>query len=171
MAVLKASTDKDCEFSTCVSALKRCDHVTTYLESDEFEANKLPINQVQCAGVAAANCHHVHHFEDVDARDMYDLFYKETFKVKNIAILSFAKHAQTLLVDYIRNVLKQPGAANWFLTCNRGLYCLAHAGYGDSNNNVGVEVDWRDVKDLLPPSSTIGTFTAALMQYISDGAL
>jgi hypothetical protein len=33
---------------------------------------------------------------------------------------------------------------------------------------MGVEVDWRDVKDLVPPSSTIGTFTGALMQFIAD---
>ncbi len=33
---------------------------------------------------------------------------------------------------------------------------------------MGVEVDWQDVKDLVPPSSTIGTFTGALMQFISD---
>ncbi len=30
IAVLKASTDKDCEFSTCVSELKLCAHVVTY---------------------------------------------------------------------------------------------------------------------------------------------
>ena len=33
---------------------------------------------------------------------------------------------------------------------------------------MGVEVDWSDVKDLVPPSSTIGTFTGALMQFIAD---
>ncbi len=33
---------------------------------------------------------------------------------------------------------------------------------------MGVEVDWRDVKDLVLPSSTIGTFTGALMQFITD---
>jgi hypothetical protein len=33
---------------------------------------------------------------------------------------------------------------------------------------MGVEVDWRDVKDLVPPSSTIGTFTGVLMQFIAD---
>ncbi len=42
MAVLRANTDKDCEFSTCVCTLKSCDHVATYLESKEFTANKLP---------------------------------------------------------------------------------------------------------------------------------
>ncbi len=75
------------------------------------------------------------------------------------------------MVDYIRNELKQPGAADWFQTWwtgKRGRHCLAHAGYGGSNNNMGVEVNWRDVKDLVLPSSTIGTFTGALMQFIAD---
>ena len=75
------------------------------------------------------------------------------------------------MVDYIRNELKQPGATDWFRTWwtgERGRYCLAHAGYGGSNNNMGFEVDWRDVKDLVLPSSTIGTFTGALMQFIAD---
>ena len=48
MAVLKAKTVKDCEFSTCVRDLKCRDHVVTYLESAEFAANQLPIDQAQC---------------------------------------------------------------------------------------------------------------------------
>ena len=77
-------------------------------------------------------------------------------------IENFAEHAQAMLVSYIRDVLKQPRAAEWFETWwtgDRGQYCLAHAGYGGSNSNMGVEVDWRDVKKLLPPSSTLGAFT------------
>ena len=115
--------------------------------------------------------HHVHHFEGVDTRGRYDGFYKQAIRVTNISILSFAEHVQSLLVDYIRNVLQQSGAADRFRTWwtgDRGRYCLAHAGYGGSNNNMGVEVDWRDVKKLVPPSATIGTFTGALMQFISD---
>ena len=86
-------------------------------------------------------------------------------------ILSFAEHAQSLLVDYICNFLKQPGAVDWFQTWwtgYRGRYFLAHAGYGSSNNNKGVKVDWRDVKKLVPRSSTISAVTGALMQFISD---
>ena len=49
-----------------------------------------------------------------------------------------------------------------------GRYCLAHAGYGGSNNNMGIEVDWQDVKKLVPPSATMGTFTVALMQFMAD---
>jgi hypothetical protein len=159
MAVIKAKTIKDCEFSTCVRALKCRDHVAIYLESEEFAANQLLIDQAQCdhlpgwtcfsrdvfgfppniwgnhvtgmhtfglfpshvwhafyAGIAAVNYHHVQHFEGPDARDKYDLFYKQTLKVKNIAILSFVEHAQALLVDFIRNELQQSGAADWFRT-------------------------------------------------------
>ena len=84
------------------------------------------------------------YFEGVDAREKYDLFYELITRVKNIMILSFARHTKALLVDYIRKVLKQPVAADWFKTLwtgVRGRYCLAHAGYGRSNNNMGVEVD------------------------------
>ena len=33
---------------------------------------------------------------------------------------------------------------------------------------MGVEVDWRDVKKLLPASATLSAFTGALMQFITD---
>ena len=84
-------------------------------------------------------------------------------------IETFANHAQALLVTCIRDVLKQPRAAEWFETWwtgDRGRYCLAHAGYGGSNSNMGVEVDWRDVKKLLPPSSTLSAFTGALTELL-----
>jgi hypothetical protein len=75
------------------------------------------------------------------------------------------------LVDYIRNELKQPGAAD----------CLARGGQASWDGTAslmlamaaatiiwGLKVDWRDVKGLVQPSSTICTFTGALMQFISD---
>jgi hypothetical protein len=48
-----------------------------------------------------------------------------------------------------------------------GQFYLAHAGYGGSNNNMGLEVDWRDVKGLVPSPATIGTFTCALVKFVS----
>ena len=33
---------------------------------------------------------------------------------------------------------------------------------------MGVELDWWDVKTLLPASATIGAFAGALMQFIAD---
>jgi len=92
-------------------------------------------------------------------------------KVKDIAVLTFADMALRLLVDYIRNVLLQPEAAEWFSTWwtgARGRYCLAHAGYGGSNNNMGVEVDWRDAKGFVPSSATIGAYTGALVKFVAD---
>ncbi len=53
----------------------------------------------------------MHYFKGVDAREKYDNFYAQVLKVKDIAILTFAELAQSLLVDYIRNVLLQPEAA------------------------------------------------------------
>ena len=72
--------------------------------------------------------------------------------MKGIAVLSFADHVQQLLVGYIRDELKQLAAAEWYREWWTGdccKYCRAHAGYAGSNNNIGVEVDWRDIKKLL----------------------
>jgi hypothetical protein len=33
---------------------------------------------------------------------------------------------------------------------------------------MGVEVDWRDMKQLVPASATLATFTGALMKNIRD---
>ncbi len=77
------------------------------------------------------------------------MFYEKVLKMRDVAVLKFADYVQRLLVDYIRDVLLQPEAADRFSTWWTGArcrYCLAHAGYGGSNNNMGLEVDWRDVK-------------------------
>ena len=42
---------------------------------------------------------------------MYDDFYYKVLQVKIISVLSFAEHAHQLLVDYIRDELKQPVTA------------------------------------------------------------
>ena len=49
-----------------------------------------------------------------------------------------------------------------------GRYSLAHAGYAGSNNNMGIEVDWRDMKDECPPSATLGTFTGSQVGLIKQ---
>jgi hypothetical protein len=36
---------------------------------------------------------------------------------------------------------------------------LCHAMHGGTNNNMGVEVDWRVIKELCPPSATLATFS------------
>ncbi len=63
---------------------------------------------------------------------MYDEFYEQLVRVKDIASLPFANNAQQLLVKYIREDLGQPRAADWYeghWTCTFGQYSLAHAGY------------------------------------------
>ncbi len=113
----------------------------------------------------------MNHFKGVDAREKYDFFFAKVLKVKDFAVLTFADLAQRHLVDYIRDVLLQPEAAEWFSTWwtgARGRYCLAHAGYGGSNNNMGVEVDWRDAKGLVPSSATIGAYAGALVKFVAD---
>ncbi len=44
--------------------------------------------------------------------------------------------------------------------------CLAHSRYAGWNNNMGIEVSWRDIKKLLPPNSSLGQFLCALCHYI-----
>ncbi len=115
---------------------------------------------------------HIQFFDGVDRRDRYDKFYEQLVRVKDIATLPFADNAQKLLVKYIREDLGQPRAAEWFegqwsdWTGAFGRYSLAHARYTWSNNNMGTEVDWRDMKGECPPSTTLGTFTGTLVSLI-----
>ena len=92
-------------------------------------------------------------------------------RVKNIGCFPFCETAQQLLVSYLRDVLDQPRAATWYedtWTGENGHYSMAHAGYTGSNNNMGIEVDWRDMKHECPPSATIGTFTGSLVALIDQ---
>ena len=117
-----------------------------------------------CAGIAAKNYSHVKYFKD---RETYDVFYGILLRIVGIGVLSFAGLAQQLLVAFLRTV--DPEAAEWFSDnwCGeRGRYCLCHAGYAGSNSNMGVEVDWRDIKKLCPPQAKLGTFIGALVHFI-----
>ncbi len=116
-----------------------------------------------------ARYHLANYFKGVDARatSYYDIFYEKVLKVKDV--VTFVDLVQRLLVDYTRDVMLQPEAADWYRTWwtgPRGRYFLAHAGYGGSNNNMGIEVDWRDVKGLVPGLAIIGTFTSALVKFV-----
>ena len=107
------------------------------------------------AGIAAANTSHVKCLDGDDRRVKYDAFYEQLLRVKDIAYLSFSEHAQQLLVICIRANLEQPRASEWYeghWTSDYGRYCLSHARYAWSNNNMGIEVDWRDINRLCPPS-------------------
>ena len=128
------------------------------------------------AGIAAANTSQLQYFDEPRSarrtrRDCYDDFYEQLVRVKNISVFPFAEKAQLLLVEYLRDDLDQPRAANWFLvtwTGENGHYSYAHAKYAGSNNNMGIEVDWRDMKGECPSSATLGTFTGALVGLITQ---
>jgi hypothetical protein len=112
------------------------------------------------AGIAAANYSHVKYFP---SRAVYDAFYEIMLRVVNIASKEFAACVQELVVRYLHTVSEE--AANWFeewWTGARGRYCLCHAMHCGTNNIMGVEVDWRDIKKLYPPSATLGALLTAL---------
>ena len=91
--------------------------------------------------------------------------------VKDIEVLPFADIAQQLLVTYVREQLEQPHAANWVEGTwigEYGRWALAHAKYAGSNNNMGQEVDQRDLKQECPPSVTLGTHFGTLVGLIEQ---
>jgi hypothetical protein len=119
----------------------------------------MKLTRMHChIGIAAANISHVQYFDGVDRRDKYDEFYEQLVRVKDIATLPFADDAQQPLVRYVREDLGQPRASNWYQGHWTGTFCrysLAHALYTGSNNNMGTEVDWRDMKGECPPSEIV----------------
>jgi hypothetical protein len=105
------------------------------------------------SGIADAGYYHVDYFDCPKLREHYDDFYGKVLQVVNVNVLSFAYHVQALLVVFIIHVLERPRAAEWFRewwTGPRGCWTLAHASHAESNNNMGMEVDWRDMKQLVP---------------------
>jgi hypothetical protein len=52
LSLIKANTDKDCEFSSGLKLLLSSPHVQQYLDGEEFFANKLPIDQARCNQLA-----------------------------------------------------------------------------------------------------------------------
>jgi hypothetical protein len=65
-------------------------------------------------GIAAVGYHHVQYFDGEERRAAYINFYSLALQVIAINVLSFAEHAQALLVNYISDELNQPRAADWF---------------------------------------------------------
>ena len=118
------------------------------------------------SGIPASNYSHVSYFP---SRDNYDEFYGFIIRVVNIAFEKFAACVQALLVQHLRSFGDKP--AEWYeewWTGARGRYCLCHCMHGGTNNNMGVEVDWRDIKKLCPPSSKLSSFLGALVHFIKQ---
>jgi uncharacterized protein (DUF2237 family) len=120
-----------------------------------------------CAGIAAANYAHVGYFP---SRDAYDDFYEILTGVVDIGIISFKDYVIKAFVEYLRTHADD-ASADWFeqnWTGPRGRYCLCDAGYAGSNNNMGIEVDWRDIKKQCPATASLGTFLGALWEFIKQ---
>ena len=112
------------------------------------------------AGIPASQYSHLKYFPSVDA---YNDYYDIVVDICDIGVESFAVRAQTMLVDYLRTNYGD-SVADWcrdFWTAARGRMCLAHSRYGGCNNNMGVEVAWRDIKHLCPASASLGRFLMA----------
>ena len=122
-----------------------------------------------CASIAAANYSHVGYFPSLED---YDDFYEILTGVVDFGIASFKEYVIKAFVEYLRTHLNDEGAAaDWFeqnWTGPRGRYCLCDAGYAGSNNNMGIEVDWRDIKLQCPATSSLGTFLGALWEFIKQ---
>ncbi len=115
---------------------------------------------------SALGYHNVYYFSSCSN---YDEFYTRILQVIDIGVQSFAEKCEELLVDNIREERKDPEAASCYMTYWIGTqrhHTLVHAGYCGSNNNMGVEVDWYEVKRIAPSSCTVGQHTAALVKFI-----
>ena len=101
-------------------------------------------------------------------RQGYDDFYDILVGIGDIGVMSFAVRAIGLLEDYLREKHGDP-CADWFRdywTGKRGRYCIAHMRYAGSNNNIGVEVKWRDIKKLCSAGCTLSYFMSMLCKFI-----
>jgi hypothetical protein len=85
-------------------------------------------------------------------------------------VLTFKDYAVKSLLSYLREHISGK-AADWYeeyWTGPRGKYCLCDAGYAGSNSNMGIEVDWRDIKKQAPHSASLSTFLGALWEFIKQ---
>ncbi len=109
----------------------------------------------QGAGIALAHHSHVKQFPDVAA---YDDYYDIVVNTGEFAVDRFATRVQSLLMQYLRACYGND-TANWcerFWTGDRGQYCLVHSRYAGCNNNMGVEVNWRDIKKSCDSFNFLG---------------
>jgi hypothetical protein len=121
-----------------------------------------------CTGIAAANYSHVGYFL---SRHAYDDFYEILTEVVDIWIASFKGYVIKVFVEYLHTHVDY-ASADWFeksWTGPRCRYCLCDAGYAGSNNNMGIKVDWRDIKVQCPATSSLGTFLGALWDFNQVG--
>ena len=117
------------------------------------------------AAIAADHHGHVKQFPDVKA---YDAYYDIIDEIGEVGAERCADRVQALLIVYLRETYGD-GPAHWcreFWTGDRGRMCLSHAGYAGSNNNMGVEVSWRLIKEICSYLVSLATFIGALCKFI-----
>ena len=116
---------------------------------------------------ALSNRWHVKHF---DSHAAYDDYYDLAVDIGDIGVEQFATKVQSMLVHYLRAQYCD-GPADWcerFWTGARGRYCLVHSRYAGCNNNMGVEVGWREIKKICDVLAKLGAFIGALCHFISS---
>jgi hypothetical protein len=117
------------------------------------------------AGIAAEKYSHVKYFPN---RAAYDDYYDIAVDIGEVGVESFATRIQEMLVDYLRDKHGDK-VADWcrdFWTGERGRMCLAHSRYAGCNNNMGVEVSWRQIKRVCPSLASLAEFIGALCKFI-----
>jgi hypothetical protein len=113
------------------------------------------------AGIAAEKYSHVKYFPN---RAAYDDYYDIAVDIGEVGVDSFATRIQEMLVEYLREK-HGDSVADWcrdFWTSERGRMCLAHSRYAGCNNNMGVEVSWRNIKRVCPGLASLAEFIGAL---------
>ncbi len=123
--------------------------------------------QLSCvSGIAPATRSHVKQFPDVTA---YDDYYDIVVDTGEIGVDQFATRLQHLLVDHLRAHYSDD-TANWcerFWRGDHGRYCLVHSQYAGCNNNMGVELTWRDIRKSCDSLGTLGAFIATMCRFIA----
>jgi hypothetical protein len=120
---------------------------------------------VGTAGIAAEKYLHVKYFPNSSA---YDDFNDVAVYISEVGVDSFATLIQEILVYYLREKHGNK-VADWcryFWTGERGRMCLAHSRYAGCNNNMGVEVSWRQIKRVCPNLASLTEFIGALCKVI-----
>jgi len=105
----------------------------------------------QC--IPAACYKHIAYFDG--NRKAYDAFYDLQVDIGEIGVESFATMAQTMMVEYVREHYGDKPAdwAEEYWTGERWRICICHARYLGCNNNMGIEVGFRDIKAVTPSNA------------------
>ncbi len=117
--------------------------------------------------------HRNHRLKSVIGKIMMLPTIMPSIEVADIGVDTFATACQGLLVEFLKahDVIVGGQSGRWYekwWTGARRRYCLLQAQHGGSNNNMGMEVDWRDMKRITPESCFIGTFIGSLMHFITE---